>query len=83
MRTLFVLAFASLTLAGCAGMGATECRNANWHDIGFRDGIFGVQRLDNVYATQCGAEPDRVAYAKGWQEGVWESDQRRAHGGHD
>jgi len=86
MKTPLLLAFASLTMAGCAGMDAGECRSANWYDLGFRDAIFGMQRMDEVYASQCsthGAEPDRVRYAQGWHEGVYEFDQRKAHGGHD
>jgi hypothetical protein len=86
MKTPLLLAFASLTTAGCAGMDAGECRSASWYDLGFRDGIFGIQRQDDVYAMQCGrhgAEPDRARYAQGWREGVWEFDQRKAHGGVD
>ena len=86
MKTPLLLAFTSLTMAGCAGMDASECRTANWYDLGFRDAIFGMQRMDEVYASQCGrqgAEPDRARYAQGWHEGVYEFDQRKAHGGHD
>jgi hypothetical protein len=67
-------------------MDATECRGANWHDLGHRDGLNGMQRMDFVYADQCGkhgAQPDVVAYAKGWQEGLWEHDQRLIQGGND
>jgi Protein of unknown function (DUF2799) len=67
-------------------MDASECRSANWYEIGFRDGIYGMQRMDFVYADQCGkhgAQPDVAAYAKGWQEGVWELDSRRKNGGMD
>lgn len=86
MRVSLVVACTSLTLAGCAGMDAAECRGANWYELGFRDGLFGMQRMDEVYASQCGrqgVDPDRAAYAKGWQEGVWEFDQRKAHGGEE
>ena len=85
LRTL-LLAFTSLTLAACATMDAEQCRSANWYDIGFRDGLFGIQRMDVAYDEQCskqGATLDTVAYAKGWQEGLWESEQRRAHGGEE
>jgi len=81
-----LIAFTCLTLAGCAGMDATECRSANWHEVGFRDGLYGMQRMDFVYTEQCGkhgAQPDAAAYAKGWQEGVWEYDKRKIHGGTD
>jgi len=86
MRSLFALALVSLTLVGCAGMDAAECRGADWYRIGFRDGIYGMQRMDYQYAEQCGkhgTQPDAAAYVKGWQEGVWELDSRRKHGGSD
>ena len=81
-----LFAFTCLTLGGCAGMDAGECRGANWYDVGFRDGLFGMQRMDLAYDAQCsrhGTKPDLLAYAKGWQEGLWESEQRRAHGGEE
>jgi len=84
-KTLF-LAFTSLTLAACAAMDAEQCRIANWYDIGFRDGLSGMQRMDVAYDDQCsrqGAKLDVMAYAKGWQEGVWEFDARKAHGGEE
>jgi len=84
MRLPLILAFTCLTLTGCVSMDATECRAANWYDLGFRDGLYGLQRMDFVYDEQCGkhgAKPDAAAYAKGWQEGVWELDSRRKHGG--
>jgi hypothetical protein len=83
MKTV-LLAFICLTLGGCVTMDASECRSANWYEIGFRDGLFGMQRMDVAYDEQCskqGAKPDIVAYAKGWQEGLWEFDARKAHGG--
>ena len=85
MKTI-LLAFTCLTLGACVSMEASECRSANWYDIGFRDGLSGMQRMDVAYDEQCGkqgAKPDVVAYAKGWQEGVWEFDQRKAHGGEE
>jgi hypothetical protein len=81
-----LLAFACLTLGGCVTMDASECRSANWYDIGFRDGLYGMQRTDFVYTEQCGkhgVQPDAAAYTKGWQEGVWEYDKRKIHGGTD
>jgi len=86
MRLVFRIAVASLTLAGCVNMDAAECRGANWYDIGYRDGLFGMQRMDVAYDEQCskqGAKPDVLAYAKGWQEGLWEFDARKAHGGEE
>jgi hypothetical protein len=74
MKIPSALAFASLTLAGCAAMDSNQCRSADWYQVGYRDGLFGIQRM---------AAPDRVVYARGWQEGVWEADARRAHGGEE
>ena len=64
----------------------SECRAADWYQIGFRDGLTGMQRMDAAYETQCGKQglrPDVAAYARGWQEGLWEFDSRKAHGGEE
>jgi hypothetical protein len=84
MRLL--LAFACATLTGCVSMDAAECNSANWYDLGFRDAMYGMQRMDAVYDDQCGkhgAKADGAAYAKGWQEGKWEYDSRKKYGGAD
>ena len=84
MRTVLVVAVSSLTLAGCAGMDANQCRSADWYQIGFRDGLYGSQRTDYVYGSQCaahGVTVDEAAYGKGWQEGNWEFHARKAVGG--
>jgi hypothetical protein len=65
-------------------MDAEQCRGANWYDLGFRDGIYGLQRTDFLYASQCsghGVTVDQAAYVKGWQEGNWEYERRKIHGG--
>jgi hypothetical protein len=80
-RSLIV---AATLLSGCATMDAGECRGANWYDLGFRDGLYGLQRMDVVYDEQCGkhgVKLDAGAYAKGWQEGRWENESRRRRGG--
>jgi hypothetical protein len=79
MRVPFILAFACLALAGCAGMSAEECRTSNWFDVGFRDGLAGMQRRDITYEYQCGQQgvaPDSRAYLTGWQDGKWEFEKR-------
>ena len=84
MRLPLTLAFTCLTLGGCVSMDASQCRSASWYDLGFRDGLYGMQRMDFVYTEQCGKQGvqlDTAAYAKGWQEGVWELDSRRKNGG--
>jgi hypothetical protein len=80
MRILFLLAVACLS--GCATISAGECQNA--YDVGFRDAIFGVQRQDPLYLSQCegrGTRLDTAAYGRGWQEGNYEYEQRKIHGG--
>jgi hypothetical protein len=83
MRSLVIpLAFAWLT--ACATIDAPDCRNA--YDVGFRDAIFGLQRQEGVYVPLCekhGAPLDLGAYGRGWQEGYYEFEQRKIHGGVD
>ena len=84
MKPSFVVAFSALTLTACAGLNASECRTANWYDVGYRDGIFGMQRQDDVYSGQCrgqGGQIDLSRYGQGWQEGKYEFDRRTVHGG--
>lgn len=80
MRLPLALAVAFLT--GCANLDAADCRSA--YDTGFRDAIFGLQRQDELYRPTCsrlGAELDVARYAQGWQEGLYEFEQRKIHGG--
>ena len=64
-------------IGGCAAMSDTQCRSADWYEVGYRDGIFGLQPQDGVYAHQCaGASVDLARYAQGWREGKWEFDSR-------
>jgi hypothetical protein len=82
---ILTLALCAAT-AGCAGMGAGECRSADWYDLGFRDGIFGLQTQTTLYESQCGthgAAIDRARYAEGWQHGYWEFHARKGASGHD
>lgn len=65
-------------------MSAEDCRGADWYQLGYRDGMYGIQRMDAVYGEQCGkhgAKLDSAAYGKGWQEGWWENEARRRVGG--
>lgn len=78
------LAFPFVLLTGCATLDAGECRNP--YDVGFRDAIFGLQRQDDIYRPLCsrqGAELDVARYAEGWQEGSYEYERRKRHGGVD
>lgn len=68
-----------LLLAGCAGMDPDSCRGADWYRVGFRDAMFGLQRQDFSYDSQCaahGATVDDARYAQGWREGKYEFDRR-------
>lgn len=61
-------------LGGCASMSPEQCRSADWHAVGYRDGANGVGRgrLD-AYAEDCakvGVRPDRGAYLAGWNTGI-------------
>jgi hypothetical protein len=83
MKALVVTATVAI-LTGCATISDAECQKP--YDVGFRDAIFGLQRQDTVYAPMCsarGAQLDIAAYAQGWQEGKYEFDRRKAHGGVD
>lgn len=46
---------AVLLLGGCASMSEDQCRNANWEEVGFQDGLRGrsAQRLV-AYREDCG-----------------------------
>jgi hypothetical protein len=80
MKPRLLLACFCLTLAGCAGMTADQCRGADWYDIAFRDAIFGLQPQDELYEAQCsphGARPDRGRYREGWINGHHELFKRQ------
>ena len=68
-----------LLLAGCASLDADSCRGADWYRVGFRDAMYGLQRQDYSYDSQCaahGATVDEARYAQGWREGKYEFDRR-------
>ena len=68
-----------LLLAGCAGLDPDSCRGADWYRMGFRDAMYGLQRQDFSYDSQCaahGATVDEARYAQGWREGKYEFDRR-------
>ena len=86
MRPNLLVAVCGLTLSGCAGMDAAACRGANWYDLGYRDGLFGIQRQDDIYEPQCarhGVQLERARYAEGWKHGDWEFQSRKRQGGTD
>ena len=46
MSTLarWLMLAACLAAEGCATLTDTDCRNADWYDVGFRDAILALQR---------------------------------------
>lgn len=79
-RWISLLAAAALLgLAGCAPMTESECRVANWRELGERDALGGLRPQIEHYAHQCRALNVNVtdaAYMEGWQLGKWEYDGR-------
>lgn len=66
-------------LAGCASMSDTECRSANWYDVGYRDGRLKLQSQAAVYAQQCerhGVKVDAARYEEGLRHGRWDFPDR-------
>ena len=64
-----VLLFLALTLSGCAGMSAEQCRTANWYELGERDGLNGIPPRIDTYAFQCerhNTQAAREQYLEGW-----------------
>jgi hypothetical protein len=76
MRLAAVL---SLHLCGCASLDPSACQQADWYTLGYRDAMYGLQRQDEVYATQCashGVKIELARYVQGWREGKYEFDRR-------
>ena len=40
-------------VAGCAGLDAGQCRDANWYEVGYRDARYKMQSRVEVYTQQC------------------------------
>jgi hypothetical protein len=74
MRAVLIVPFCVMVLAGCATvtLDAEGCHNANWYDLGHRDGVTGHDSELATYSAQCapyGSKPDDANYAKGLAEG--------------
>jgi hypothetical protein len=66
-------------VAGCTTVTDTDCRNADWYGLGFRDAILAMQPQDLTYTEACakhGVKVDTARYAQGWTEGRYEADNR-------
>jgi hypothetical protein len=77
MRKFFVFILSiSLMVAfsGCATLSKNECLEADWFEIGRRDGIMGKPRaLFQRHTDAClkhGVNPDRDGYYEGREEGL-------------
>jgi len=73
IRVLAALA-ALASLGGCASLSKSECINANWEDIGIRDGANGRPEEYLIqHSTACAkvnVAPDRGAYLHGREQGL-------------
>jgi len=77
MKTLIVI-FMALALSGvfgsCASMSKSQCLQADWYEIGNRDGSLGKPRtlFQSHYDTclEYGVHADRQAYYRGRAEGL-------------
>lgn len=79
MRYRYLLPLAFLSLTGCAGMSESDCRGANWAQLGERDGIAGNPPRIDVYSYQCGRHSVQAAekdYLDGWWVGHAEYTRR-------
>lgn len=80
MRSLLLAA--SFLAAGCAGMSDSECRSANWYDVGEREAlIYGLRPQIDQYAHQCSKYAVQVPeqdYMAGWVVGNGERIRRAA-----
>ena len=74
-----------LLLSGCAALGETDCRGADWYQLGKRDGeVYGSRAMIDQYTQRCaafGVKPDEARYMLGWEDGNMEYRQRTGYGG--
>jgi len=73
IRVFAVLAMLA-ALSGCASLSKSECLNANWQDIGIRDGANGQPEEYLIqHSTACakvGVAPDRERWLAGREQGL-------------
>ena len=71
---------AVLLIAGCMTMDETQCRGADWYQLGYRDGdIYGLRPQIDQYAYLCkahGVEASEQRYMLGWVDGFREWNTR-------
>jgi hypothetical protein len=80
IKQRFALLLAVLLTAGCVSMDETQCRAADWYQVGYRDAdIYGLRPQIDQYAHQCkahGVEPSESRYMVGWVDGYREWNTR-------
>ena len=78
-RTSLLIAACAL-IASCAQMNESECRAADWYQLGYRDAeIYGLRPQVDQYAYRCRAFGVQVAeapYMAGWVDGFREWNTR-------
>ena len=66
-------------------MTETECRSADWYQLGKRDGeVYGVRPQIDQYVWRCnafGVKPQESEYMTGWIDGNRERNARMDFGG--
>ena len=77
------LALAAALCAGCAPMSETECRSADWYEVGYSDADpYGLRPQIDQRAYRCrafGVAADEPSYMRGWVDGYREWNTR-VHG---
>ena len=69
---------ACVLTAGCAAMPESECRAANWYEVGRNDARLGNRPNFGMHAARCtGAQPSEQDYLAGWSIGYSETSFRQ------
>jgi Protein of unknown function (DUF2799) len=75
-----VLIAACALLAGCMQMSESECRAADWYQLGYRDAdSYGLRPQVDQYAHLCrafGVQAAESTYLAGWVDGYREWNTR-------
>jgi Protein of unknown function (DUF2799) len=73
-RLLFPVLPVVISLAGCASLSETECADADWEQIGYRDGAAGASaRRIEAHRKACaeyGVDVDADTYSAGYDQGI-------------
>jgi hypothetical protein len=81
LKSIPLMALALLA-GGCMSMSDSECRSANWYDIGEREAlIYGLRPQIEIYTHLCnqhGVQASEKDYMAGWNVGQGERIRRAA-----